>query len=137
MATSTKDRDTTGEDIFTSLEQSVQQPTLDSLSRRAQQEAMVSLQRERLAWSKSRRKHRKSFDNKTFNLLRWQVGFLSLFVLLQGFSPLGFKLDSWVFGLFINGSLIYTYAIIRYIASDLFNGDHTLLKPQNTTDNNE
>ncbi len=130
MATRTDVRD----DIFTSLENSAQQQPASDLNLRAQQEAIASLQREQVAWSRSRRKHRKSFDNKTFNLLRWQVGFLAAFVFLQGFGLWGFKLDNWVFGFFINGSLIYTYAIIRYIASDLFNGDPHALKTRKVSE---
>ncbi|WP_281645755.1 hypothetical protein [Parendozoicomonas sp. Alg238-R29] len=126
--TSNSPVDNSGEDIFSTLENRVQQVPVDSLSLRAQQEAIADLQKEQLAWSKSRRRHRKEFDNKTFNLLRWQVGFLSLFVLLQGFGLWGFKLDNWVFGIFVNGSLIYTYAIIKYIASDLFSGHGDVLK---------
>ena len=108
-------------DIFKSLEQGAQDVS-GSIGQRAQQEIITELQRENIAWSRSRRKHRKKFDNKTFNLLRMQVCFLLVLMLLQGFKPFGFSIDKWVFGFFVNGSLVYTYALIRYIASDLFNG---------------
>ena len=117
------------EKLFNDLDKGAQKPS-ESFVHRAQQEAVAELQRETLKDRKSRRKHRKKFDRKIFMLLCFQVGFLMVLMLLQGFSPKGFQLDNWVFGFFINGSLIYTYAIIRYIASDLFNGNHELLKPE-------
>ena len=113
------------EDIFKSLEQS-EQSSADSITQRAQQEIIADLQKERIAWSRSRRKHRKKFDDKVFHLLRLQVVFLFVLIFLQGFKPWGFSLDKWVFGLFVNGCLVYTYALIRYIASDLFNGSQKM-----------
>ncbi|MRI34460.1 hypothetical protein EOPP23_15850 [Endozoicomonas sp. OPT23] len=98
--------------------------------------ALQTLQEEQLEWHRSRRKHREKFDRKIFTLLCAQVVFLSVLMVFQGFKPWGFQLDNWVFGFFINGSLIYTYAIIRYIASDLFNGNHELLKPEKISADN-
>ena len=103
-----------------------------TVSEQALRETNHQLLLERMQEIRARRKHRKQFDSKTFTLLRIQVVFLAGIILLQGFKPYGFHLDEWVFGIFVNGSLIYTYAIICYIASDLFNGKHDLLKQSAT-----
>ncbi|AMO58093.1 hypothetical protein GZ77_20440 [Endozoicomonas montiporae] len=129
------DKDT----LFSSLKRQ-SQAARTSLIQNAQAEAsteLKSIQQEQLEWHRSRRKHREKFDKKIYVLLCIQVGFLMLLMLCQGFRPFGFQLSNWVFGFFINGSLIYTYAIIRYIASDLFNGKHELLKPEKVGTNRQ
>ena len=115
--------------IFESLDQGASQHD-NTFSQRALHEGIQNLQKEQLAWLKSKRKHRKKFDNKIFKLLCAQVIFLCVLVVFQGFGWGGFELDNVVFGFFINGSLVYTYALIRYIASDLFNGNSSLLNPE-------
>jgi len=69
---------------------------------------------------KKRRRQRERLDNRVFGLLVFQVVFLVTIMLLQGFSPWGFKLNRWTFGIFVNGSLIQSYLLVRYIAADLF-----------------
>ena len=94
----------------------------------SQQESDKNLASQIIKDKEQRRQMRQDFEKKVFRLLTGQIIFLGVLILLQGFNFLGFKLDEWVFGLLVNGSLVYTYFIIRYIVSDLFTGDSALLK---------
>jgi len=67
-----------------------------------------------------RREQRERLDNRIFILLACQVVFLVVLMLLQGFHVWGFSLNEWVFGFFINGSLIQTYLLVRDITKDLY-----------------
>lgn len=67
-----------------------------------------------------RRDQRERFDNRFYYLLVGQVSFLVVLILLQGFGLFGFYLNQWAFGIFVNGSLIQSYLLVRYIAADLF-----------------
>ena len=90
----------------------------------AEKAAVDGSAQEELFKRRDKREHRKIFDKNVFSLLRWQVFFLCLVILLQGFgSKLGFfSLHDWVLGIFANSCLLYTFAILRYVAADLFNG---------------
>lgn len=67
-----------------------------------------------------RRKQRERLDNRVFLLLLFQVVFLVTLILFQGFKLFNFSLNEWAFGIFVNGSLIQTYLLARYIAADLY-----------------
>lgn len=73
-----------------------------------------------------RREQRERFDNRVFWLLVCQVAFLIVLISLQGFKVFGFSLNDWAFGIFVNGSLIQSFLLVRYIAADLYT------EPKNT-----
>ncbi len=69
---------------------------------------------------RQRRTQRERLENRVFLLLAFQVIFLVILIIAQGFKLWGFSLNEWAFGIFVNGSLIHTYLLARYIAADLY-----------------
>lgn len=55
-----------------------------------------------------------------FKILRWQIVGVFALMLLQGFHVWGFKLDQWAFGIFLNGTLVQTYFLVRFIVEHLY-----------------
>lgn len=53
-------------------------------------------------------------------LLFGQIVILAVFLLLQGFGWGGFKLEQWTFGIWVNGTVIQTYLVLKIIVQHLF-----------------
>ena len=67
-----------------------------------------------------RRELQKSIQWKVFITLWAQLGTLFVLMLLQGFRFQGFVLNDWAFGILVNGTLIETFFLVRFIVSHLF-----------------
>lgn len=65
-------------------------------------------------------KQQKKLAGKIFWLLIIQVVFLMLMIIFQAFGFFEFKLNDWVFGFFINGSLIHTYLLMKQIVTGVY-----------------
>ncbi|OIR24893.1 hypothetical protein [Bathymodiolus thermophilus thioautotrophic gill symbiont] len=75
---------------------------------------------EELKRTKQNTEQQKELAGKIFWLLIIQVVFLMLMIIFQAFGFFGFKLNNWVFGFFINGSLIHTYLLMKQIVTGVY-----------------
>ena len=91
------------------LEQRQQQFQLEHTQRKEESNQLIQL--------------RQGVQSKLFALLTAQVIFLGVLILLQGTALWGFKLEEWAFAIFINGSLIHTYMLVKQITVNLFPSD--------------
>ena len=78
---------------------------------------------QKLARLKQDTEQRKDLSNRVYWLLIAQVIFLALMITFQGFGWCGFNLNDWVFGLFINGSLIHTYLLMKQIVTGVYSNE--------------
>lgn len=63
---------------------------------------------------------RKHVKRHLFFLLYLEIAILIILLALQGFHWFGFTLNNWAFGFFINGCLVQTFFLIKYIVHNLF-----------------
>lgn len=91
---------------------------------RARPQQPVPLQQELdtedIALKKQHRELRELIQKKVFKLLWVQLFFLFALLLLQGFRLGGFQLNEWAFGILVNGALVQTFFIVRFIVAHLF-----------------
>lgn len=66
---------------------------------------------------------RKQVKSHLFFLLYLEIAILIILLPLQGLHLLGFNLNDWAFGFFINGCLVQTFFLIKYIVHHLFPTD--------------
>lgn len=55
-----------------------------------------------------------------FRILIAQIIGLFVLMLLQGWGLWGFGLNQWAFGVFLNGTLVQTYFLVRFIVEHLY-----------------
>ena len=67
-----------------------------------------------------RRGMRDTVARKIINTLWGEIAILAVLMLLQGFELWGFKLNQWVFGMFVNGVLLQTFFTVKIIVKNLF-----------------
>lgn len=79
---------------------------------------------EDVALKRQHRELRDIIQKKVFWLLWVQLGFLFALLLLQGFRLWGFQLNEWAFGVLVNGALVQTFFIVRFIVAHLFPQAH-------------
>lgn len=65
-------------------------------------------------------KFRESIKTHLVVLLYLEILLLSAILLLQGFGLGGFSINNWAFGFFVNGCLVQTFFLIKYIVKHLF-----------------
>lgn len=75
---------------------------------------------EEIQISAQRRHLRSLIQSKIFYTLWGQLAFLFILLLLQGFKLWGFALNDWSFGILVNGAIIQTFFIVRFIVVHLF-----------------
>ena len=78
---------------------------------------------EKVKRTKQNTKQQKELAGKIFWLLISQVVFLMLMIIFQAFGFFEFKLNDWVFGFFINGSLIHTYLLMKQIVTGVYSNE--------------
>ncbi len=66
---------------------------------------------------------RKIISFFVIGLLSFEMIFLVMLIILQGFNIGSFKLDHWFFGIFANGCLLQTFFLIKSIVSHAFPAD--------------
>ena len=84
------------------------------------EEAERQRKQEHIEDLRQRRALRQDYSGRLFLLLVVQVAFVGVLILCQGWRLWGFRLHEWAFGIFINGSLIQTFFIVRQIVVHLF-----------------
>lgn len=75
---------------------------------------------EDVALKRQHRELRDLIQKKVFRLLWAQLIALVVLLVLQGFRLWGFQLNEWAFGVLVNGALVQTFFIVRFIVAHLF-----------------
>jgi hypothetical protein len=91
--------------------------TLGKLTSKAESEAEEEQNRED---RKIDRALKEKTHSAVFLILKWQIGGLFCLMLLQGWKIWGFTLNEWAFGVFLNGTLVQTYFLVRFIVEHLY-----------------
>ena len=68
-----------------------------------------------------------------FKTLWIEILFLNLLILLQGFEFFGFKLNEWIFALFVSGVLLQTFFLLSGIIGDLYPKGRAMLNKKRPT----
>ncbi len=91
--------------------------SLGNLTTESEQEAEKEQDRED---RKKDRELKEKTHSAVFKILRWQIIGLFVLMLLQGWGFWGFSLNQWAFGVFLNGTLVQTYFLVRFIVEHLY-----------------
>lgn len=93
---------------------------LRALPQRSEPSLQRRLADEEVHLKRQHRELRGLIQKKVFQLLWVQLFFLFALLLLQGFRFQGFQLNEWAFGILVNGALIQTFFIVRFIVAHLY-----------------